>query len=74
MAAAVMIVLFDPGRVPAPLVEQLVSKHVTFAQLEHPAELTTSDSRTVATWFQERVGLRIVVPDHSRAHPSPARE
>lgn len=67
VAVAVMIALFVPGRASAPLVEQLVSKHVAFAQLEHPAELTTSDSRRVATWFQDRVDLRVVVPDYSPA-------
>jgi anti-sigma factor RsiW len=67
VAAAVMIALFVPGRASAPLVEQLVSKHVTFSQLERPAELTTSDPREVAMWFQERADLRVVVPDYSPA-------
>lgn len=66
-AAAVAIALLLPGREPAPLVEQFVGKHVAFAQLEGPAELTTSDPREVATWFQERADLRVVVPDYSPA-------
>jgi anti-sigma factor RsiW len=66
-AGAVVIALVLPGRGSAPLVEQLVGKHVAFAQLERPAELTTSDSREVATGLQERADLRVVVPDYSPA-------
>lgn len=66
-AALVVIALMLAGRSPAPLVEELVAKHVAYAQLERPAELTTSDPREVAEWFRERADLRVVVPDYSPA-------
>lgn len=68
-AAAVMaaLVLLPTVR-PAPsLIGELVDKHIAYAQLERPAELTTSDPGEVARWFRERAGLRVVVPDYSPA-------
>jgi anti-sigma factor RsiW len=67
-AAAVVTLVLLPTLRPAPsLISELVDKHIAYAQLERPAELTTSDPREVAEWFRERAGLRVVVPDYSPA-------
>jgi anti-sigma factor RsiW len=70
LAAAVAIVtlILWPVFRPTPsLIGELVDKHIAYAQLERPAELTTSDPREVAEWFHARAGLRVVVPDYSHA-------
>jgi anti-sigma factor RsiW len=67
-AAGVAILVLLPAVRPAPsLISELVDKHIAYAQLERPAELTTADARVVAEWFRERAGLRVVVPDYSAA-------
>jgi anti-sigma factor RsiW len=67
-AAAVVALVVWPALRPAPsLIGELVDKHIAYAQLDRPAELTTSDPRVVAEWLRERAGLRVVVPDFSAA-------
>ncbi len=65
-AAAVMLaVLLSSPRQTAPLVADLVDKHIAYAQIERPAELASSDREEVAEWFMTRAGLRVTVPDYS---------
>jgi mycothiol system anti-sigma-R factor len=65
-AAAVIVGLLVPvWREPAPLVADLVNKHIAYAQLERPAELASTDRDEIAAWFQQRAGLRVTVPDYS---------
>lgn len=65
-AAALLVVLLLPGiRPTSPLVTDLVSKHVTYAQIEQPAEFASQDPRAVEAWFRERAGLRVTVADYS---------
>lgn len=65
-AAAVIIavVLPSPRQTP-PLVADLVDKHIAYAQIERPAELTSSDRVEVAEWFMTRAGMRVTVPDYA---------
>jgi anti-sigma factor (TIGR02949 family) len=67
VAAALVAALVGPARQPAPLVGDLVDKHIAFAQVDHPAELATADPREIARWFRQRAGLRVVVPDYSQS-------
>jgi mycothiol system anti-sigma-R factor len=65
-AAALLLMLLLPGiRPTSPLVTELVSKHVTYAQIEQPAEFASQDPRAVEAWFRERAGLRVTVSDYS---------
>jgi len=65
-AAAVIVALLLPfWRAPAPLVADLVDKHIAYAQLDRPAELASTDRDEVAAWFRQRAGLRVTVPDYS---------
>ncbi len=65
-AAALLLVFLLPGtRSPAPLVTDLVNKHITFAQIEQPAEFASQDPRAVEGWFRERTGLYVTVSDYS---------
>lgn len=66
-AAAVLIVMFVlPGtRQPAPLVGELVDKHIAYAQIERPAEFASTDRLEVEEWFRQRAELRVTVPDYS---------
>ena len=67
-AAALLVAVLLPVFRPAPsLVRELVDKHIAYAQLEHPAELASSDPAEIAQWFQARASLRVVVPDYSPA-------
>jgi anti-sigma factor (TIGR02949 family) len=71
-AAGLLLFLLVPGLVPrgpldGGLVGSLVDKHIAYAQMEQPAEFVSTDSREVETWFRERVGLRVTVPDYSPA-------
>lgn len=67
-AAAVLAVVMLPARqTPAPLMVDLVDKHIAYAQLDRPAELVSSDQAEVAAWFLQRAGLRVTVPDYSPA-------
>lgn len=66
VAAALVVVLLLPAlRRPAPLVAELVDKHIAYAQVERPAELASADPAALEAWFRERAGLRVVVPDYS---------
>jgi mycothiol system anti-sigma-R factor len=65
-AAVVLVVSLLPGFRPASsLVTDLVSKHITYAQIEQPAEFASQDPRAVEAWFRERAGLRVTVSDYS---------
>src|SRR5262249_46750582 len=65
-AAALLIASILPGLQPASsLVTELVSKHSTYAQIEHPAEFASEEPRAVELWFRQRAGLRVTVSDYS---------
>src|SRR3990172_12517797 len=64
-AALVVMALLPVGRQPAPLVGDLVDKHIAYAQIERPAELASADRGEIEEWFRQRAGLRITVPDFS---------
>jgi anti-sigma factor RsiW len=67
-AAAVLVVVLLPVRQsPAPLMLDLVDKHIAYAQLDRPAELMSADPAEVSAWFLQRAGLRVTVPDYSPA-------
>jgi anti-sigma factor (TIGR02949 family) len=63
--AIVAAVALLPARTPSPLVADLVDKHIAYAQIEQPAELSSTNSREVAEWFQSKAGMRVTVPDYS---------
>jgi mycothiol system anti-sigma-R factor len=67
--AAVLVAVFVPpgARQSAPLVGELVDKHIAYAQIERPAEFASEDQREVEAWFRERADLRVTVPDYSPA-------
>jgi mycothiol system anti-sigma-R factor len=65
VAAAIVAAVLLPARTPPPLVADLVDKHIAYAQIERPAELTSTDSTEVAEWFRTRAGMRVTVPDYS---------
>ncbi len=67
-AALAVLILWGPSlqvRQPqvSPLLADLVGKHLMFAQIEAPAEITTSDRQAVAGWFGQRVRFEVPVPD-----------
>jgi mycothiol system anti-sigma-R factor len=64
-AAAVLLVVLLPGNGRAPLVTDLVNKHITYAQIEQPAEFASADPRAVQDWLRQRAGLRVTVSDYS---------
>jgi anti-sigma factor RsiW len=74
LAAAVLLLAFvlmarslpTGGREPE-VVASLVDKHLTYAQLEGPAEFSSTERPAVAAWFRQRTGLRVPVPDLSPA-------
>jgi len=63
--AALILGVILPAWRPAPLVAELVDKHIAYAQLERPAELASGDRHQVAAWFHQRAGMRVTVPDYS---------
>lgn len=63
-AVAMMLPSWRPA---PPLVAALVDKHIAYAQLDRPAELTSHDPTEIAEWFRQKAGLRVVVPDYSGA-------
>jgi mycothiol system anti-sigma-R factor len=65
VAAAIVVAVLLPARTPPPLVADLVDKHIAYAQIERPAELTSTDQTEVAEWFRTRAGMRVTVPDYS---------
>jgi len=64
-ATIVVAVLIPAWRQPSPLIGDLVDKHIAYAQIERPAELATADRAEIETWFKQRAGLRVTVPDYS---------
>lgn len=65
-AALLLAVWLSPAlRPPAPLVSDLVDKHIAYAQMEQPAEFASSDRLAVEAWFRERARLRVTVADYS---------
>lgn len=52
----------DPARA---LAADLVRKHVTYSQVEEPAEVVSSDRLQLAGWFRDRVRFDVPVPDFS---------
>lgn len=65
-AAVLLVVTLLPGLRPGPsLVTDLVGKHITYAQIEQPAEFASQDPRAVEAWFRQRAGLRVTVADYS---------
>jgi mycothiol system anti-sigma-R factor len=66
VAAALLLILW-PTSTPTPLVGELVDKHIAYAQIEHPAELTSTSAAEIREWFRGRAGLRVTVPDYGAA-------
>ena len=65
-AAVLLVVALLPGLRPGPsLVSDLVGKHITYAQIEQPAEFASQDPRAVEAWFRQRADLRVTVSDYS---------
>ncbi len=66
-AAVVLVVVFGlpRARQSAPLVEELVDKHVAYAQIDQPAEYASSNRLEIEKWFRQRAELRVTVPDYS---------
>lgn len=67
VAALLIAVLVPVLRPSSPLLGELVDKHIAYAQIERPVELASSDRGEIEHWFQQRAGLRVVVPDYSPA-------
>jgi anti-sigma factor RsiW len=74
LAAAVLLLAFvlmarslPTGGRESELVGSLVDKHLAYAQLEGPAEFSSTERPAVAAWFRQRTGLRVPVPDLSPA-------
>jgi anti-sigma factor RsiW len=66
-AALLLAVAVLPGLRPTTpsLVNDLVSKHSTYAQIEQPAEFVSQDPRAIEAWFRQRADLRVTVSDYS---------
>ncbi len=64
-AALIVLALLPVVRPPAPLVGDLVDKHIAYAQIQRPAEFASADRGEIEEWFRQRAGLRITVPDFS---------
>jgi anti-sigma factor RsiW len=68
LAAGLVIALALPDRrEPMPLLGQLVDTHITYSQIERPAEFASTDPAEVKEWLWQRAGLRVTVPDYSPA-------
>jgi anti-sigma factor RsiW len=67
LAALLMTRVMPPGPGAPGLVDTLVNKHLAYAQIENPAEFTSSESSEVAAWLRDRLGMRVPVPDYSHA-------
>ncbi len=66
-AALLVLSLLPVMRPAAPLMSELVDKHIAYAQVENPAEFASSDRRAVEAWFRERAGMRVTAADYSPA-------
>ena len=64
-AAVLLAIALLPLRTPATLVNDLVDKHIAYAQIEQPAEFASRDPGAVEAWLRERGGLRTTVADYS---------
>ncbi len=64
-ATIVVAVLVPAWRQPSTLIGDLVDKHIAYAQIERPAELASANPAEIETWFKQRAGLRVTVPDYS---------
>lgn len=68
-AAAVVLLAVGIGLWPretsAPLVNELVAKHVMYSRLDAPAEIGSASRETVSDWFKGRVRFDVAVPDFS---------
>jgi anti-sigma factor (TIGR02949 family) len=67
MAALLMTRVMPPGPSAPRLVDTLVDKHLAYAQIESPAEFTSSEPGEVAAWLRDRIRMRVPVPDYSHA-------
>ena len=71
--AAVLLIALLVTRVMPPsseaprLADTFVNKHLAYAQIENPAEFTSSEPSEVAAWLRDRIGMRVPVPDYSHA-------
>ena len=62
----VLALVWWPSPQPASrLVNELVDKHIAYAQVEQPAEFLSTDRLAVEAWFRERAALRVTVSDYS---------
>jgi anti-sigma factor RsiW len=48
---------------PAPVVSELVTKHIVYSRLEAPAEIVSTSQEAVSGWFRGRVRFEVPVPD-----------
>ncbi len=67
LAALLMTRAMPPGPSAPRFVDTLVDKHLVYAQIESPAEFTSSEPGQVAAWLRNRIGMRVPVPDYSHA-------
>lgn len=65
VAAAFVLALWPAIRPSAPLVSDLVDKHIAYAQIDQPAEFVSTDRLAVEAWFRQRAALRVTVSDYS---------
>ena len=65
VAAALVLALWPSIRPSAPLVSDLVDKHIAYAQIDQPAEFISTDRLAVEAWFRQRAALRVTVSDYS---------
>ncbi len=65
VVAALVLALWPAMRPSAPLVSELVDKHIAYAQIDQPAEFVSTDRLAVEGWFRQRAALRVTVSDYS---------
>lgn len=66
-ASLIVAALLPAVRPAAPLVGDLVDKHIAYAQIDRPAELASADPAEIEGWFRQRARLSVTVPDYSPA-------
>lgn len=68
VVAVVVVATASQGpRRPLPIVEQVVNAHIVYTRSDSPAEFSATDPGAIEAWFRERLRLRVIVPDYSRA-------
>ncbi len=67
LVALLVTRVMPPGPGAPRLADTLVNKHLAYAQIENPAEFTSSEPSEVAAWLRDRIGMRVPVPDYSHA-------